>query len=258
MTKERGAEITLSGYFRQVERRLAEIAGEVITRDIRIDGRRIRQHFLSRDEEEMVVPSFVGLYEEAAGEPDADFYFWTDELVPYLPEGSGSGPGIWTSRDGTGYLYVNMGYGLVGADHLRRRYYICLQNRDEDPDTSPEAHAMVIALFRWALDTDRLVLHSAAVGAGGKGVLVGARGGQGKSTLSAACLMRGWILSRTITCCLPGAALWKRCPSTGHWGLIRICMSGWISVFLCLEGIRKGAESFCWTPPAAGSRSAFR
>ena len=191
MTGERDEKITLSEYFRSVDRRLRSISGSRITRDILLDGRRIRQHFLSAEQAEMVIPSFTGLYVETAGQPDADFYFWTDELVPYLPEGTARGPGIWTGSDETGYLHVNGGYGLVGADHLRRRYYICLEHTGEDKNTSPEAHAMVISLFRWAMDTDMLVMHGAAVGAGGRGVLVGARGGQGKSTLAAACLVRG-------------------------------------------------------------------
>lgn len=51
---------------------------------------------------------------------------------------------------------------------------------------------MAPTFARWAIKNDLLLLHSACVGLDGKGVMISARGGGGKSTLAVSCLLGGF------------------------------------------------------------------
>ncbi|MBQ6395188.1 MAG: hypothetical protein IJH87_02440 [Atopobiaceae bacterium] len=182
----------LHDYFQAVEKRTCFPAPDEHILDIGLSGKRLRMAFQTAEQLAAIAPSFVGLTCEAGvGEPDARFFYWIDGLAPYLPSGIEKDQiGVWTSNDGTGNLTLMKGVGLMGADYACDRYYVCLEESEHD-SFEAYAHAMIVSLFRWALNNGMLLLHAAAVGAGGKGVLLGGRGGKGKSTLASACLRRG-------------------------------------------------------------------
>lgn len=183
--------VSLSSYFVAVDRTLESKIPDFIKLVLKIAGSRLCFYFQDRQQAENAKLSFAGLLTEESGEEsDAKFFHWTDTLENYLPEAGIERGGVWTCRDETGYLNIITEYGMMGADYVRKRYYICV-GADASREDSFNNHAMIVALFRWALQSDMLILHSAAVGINGKGVLIGARGGRGKSTLSVSCLLRG-------------------------------------------------------------------
>ena len=180
----------LTDYFISVDEDRARKSSGDIVLCTEIDGKTIRQHFESKEQADSVMLSFTGLLTSENTEPDAEFFYWTDSLDAFLPEKDSNANGVWVSRDDSGYLQIIGGYGMVGADHVRSRYYICLC-----PQAAKKGilygHAMLVSLFRYFMVCGRLLLHSAAVGVGGTGVLIAARGGGGKSTLAASWLMKG-------------------------------------------------------------------
>lgn len=182
------ATVTLSEYFLAVDKRIRMLAADQIILSVQVCGHLICQHFQRSEHAQQAIPSLTGIFTECIDDAnaDADFYYWIDGLNPYLPNGIHDGD--W--RDETGYLHIVWGYGLIGADYIRHRYYLCLEH-PEDMVAMLSGHAMIISFFHWALRTGMMILHGAAVGAGGKGVLIGGRGGRGKSTLAVASLLRG-------------------------------------------------------------------
>ena len=98
---------------------------------------------------------------------------------------------MWQSSDTTGNLRIGTdGDDFVGCDFARQRYYYAKPAPEKDAFI-PCRHAMVNLFFRWAIANDMLLLHAAAVGWKGKGVLIVGRGGSGKSTFSVTCLTEG-------------------------------------------------------------------
>lgn len=184
------AAVKLRDYFAAVEKRLFCENRKFYTLQARIQNKLLNFHFQTQEQEEQARLSLTGLVVDNPGPGDADFYHWVDELEAYLPTEAAGRAGVWTCRDDTGYLNVTTQYGMTGVDYGKNRYYYCLQDA-VDSKSALNSHALIACLFRWALQTDLLVLHSAAVGIGGNGVLIGARGGRGKSTLAVACLLQG-------------------------------------------------------------------
>lgn len=183
----------LCDYFQAVERRFHAHAEMESTQDIRIAGRTLRFVFTDEERAASIIQPFTGLLVDDAldQEPDARFFYWTEDLDPYLPDSACGGDlGVWTSADETGYLNIMRGYSLMGADYQRSCYYICIE-KDKSDLFETYSHAMIVSLFRWAIQNGMMLLHAAAVGVDGTGVLLGGYGGKGKSTLSVACLRSG-------------------------------------------------------------------
>ena len=80
---------------------------------------------------------------------------------------------------------------MSGIDYQRNIFYYC-----RHPESKPElilyGHAMVVMLGQWARQNGMMLLHSACVGVNGKGIMLSARGGGGKSTLAVSCLLNGF------------------------------------------------------------------
>lgn len=184
--------ITLTAYFSAVERRLLSVVSEFNDLSVSISGKKLLMHFQTKEQADEARLSLTGLVSDPldTDPPAAEFFHWEDSLETYLPERAAEQKGVWTSRDDTGYLNIVTEYGLLGADYSRSRYYICLRESKASMDAL-NSHAMITSLFRWALQSDMFLLHSASVGVEGRGVLIGARGGRGKSSLSVACLLQG-------------------------------------------------------------------
>lgn len=186
------SKVSLTEYFQAVDRRLwreglAPSAGF----RVKVCGLTIDLRFPSQTLAESGRSSIAGFVTEEAREPDAVFWYWYDWCDAYLPAGEAEHSSVWQSRDETGTLCIGTdGDCLVGCDFARQRYYFA-RPEPVNPGYMACRHAMVNAFARWARANDKLLLHCAAVGTGGKGVLIVGRGGSGKSTFAASCLVEG-------------------------------------------------------------------
>lgn len=186
------SKVTLTEYFQAVDRRLAR-EGLAPTAGFRVKvcGQRIDLRFPTEALAQAGRSSIEGFVIDQEGEPDAAFLYWYDRCDAYLPEGEGEFSSVWQSQDATGSLRIGTDDdSLVGCDYVRQRYYFA---RPEKWGSSYMAcrHVMVNAFARWAVSNGYYLLHAAAVGTGGKGVLVVGRGGSGKSTFAVSCLAAG-------------------------------------------------------------------
>lgn len=182
--------MTLSVYFGAVERRLLSVIPRFYDVNVQIGERMLCFHFQTHEQEMYAKKLLTGLCVDVDHTaPNAEFFFWTDEMADFLPPNC-RGNGVWFSKDETGYLHITSSQGLWGADYTRNRYYSCIMNWAERTKITG-FNPLLVPLFRWAYNEDMMLMHAAVVGVGGRGVLLGARGGAGKSTLAAACLMNG-------------------------------------------------------------------
>lgn len=186
------SKVTLTEYFQAVDRRLVR-EGLMPTDGfrVRVCDKLIELRFPTREQAEAGRVGLEGFLSEDTGKPDAEFFYWYDRCDAYLPEGEGEHSAVWQSEDATGSLRIGTDDdSLVGCDYVRQRYYFARPKPARDAYLTCR-HVMVNAFARWAKATNKFLLHAAAVGTGGKGVLVAGRGGVGKSTFAVSCLTDG-------------------------------------------------------------------
>lgn len=189
---EGNKKVSLTQYFQAVDRRLAR-KGLMPTAGfrVRVCDKLIDLRFPTEEIAQVGRLSVSGFLTEEAGEPDATFLYWYDQCDDYLPAGEAAHSSVWKSQDATGNLKIGTDDdSLVGCDLVRQRYYFARALPKKDPQLTCR-HIMVNAFARWAKYTDKLLLHAAAVGDHGTGVLVVGRGGRGKSTFAVSCLAHG-------------------------------------------------------------------
>ena len=184
--------VALTEYFKAVDRRL--IREGLMPRSsfrVNICNKLIDLYFPNEPLAESGASCIEAFITDKKGEPDATFLYWYDRCDAYLPKGEGEFSSVWQSADDTGTLKIGTDDdSLVGCDVARQRYYFARP----EPATSAylkSRHIMVNAFARWARYNGMLLLHAAAVGAGGNGVLIAGRGGSGKSTFAVSCLAQG-------------------------------------------------------------------
>lgn len=187
------AKITLTEYFEAVDRHLERT--ELYPRcgfRIQVCGQRIDLWFPSQEQAEIARMSLLGcITEDQSGPPDATFLYWYDCCDSYLPEGEATRSAVWRSRDATGSLQIcTDNHRLIGSDSVRRRYYYA-RPKPTQVDTVVYGHTLAGLFSRWASDSGLILLHAAAVGWDGKGVLIAGRSGSGKSTFAVSCLTAG-------------------------------------------------------------------
>ena len=183
---------TLTDYFRYVDKRIADQREDGMTSfKISVAGQIIEQRFTLKAHAESVMKYMVGILADENAEPDAVFYYWTEDIKAYEPPQASSETAVWQSKDETGYIRVTPGYGMVGVDYTRNTYYFCREPKS-NPESMLYGHAMIVAFGQWAKHNGLMLLHSACVGVDGKGVLLSTRGGGGKSTLAVSCLLGGF------------------------------------------------------------------
>ena len=180
----------LADYFPAVERRMARSVPAFYDMDALLGRYILRFHFESSEQRTFAGALYTGL-SLPAGEraADAEFFFWSDDLKGYFPDYSREG-GVWSLRDETGFLKLVSSCGMTGGDFARGRYYSCLE-KETGKAEPPRLQDTLGLMFRWALESGMFLLHGAAVGKSGKGVLLGGMGGAGKSTLALSCLQMG-------------------------------------------------------------------
>lgn len=186
------SKVTLTEYFQAVERHL-EKTGKMppVSFRVRICGECIELRFPTEELANVGKNSLSGFLTDDAGPADAAFFYWYDRCDDYLPKGEGDYSSVWRSQDETGTLMIGTDRDiLMGQDWVRKRFYYA-RPQPSTIDCIVYGHAVAGLFSRWASASGYLMIHAAAVGVNGKGVLVVGRSGSGKSTFSISCLVAG-------------------------------------------------------------------
>jgi len=184
--------VMLTKYFEAVDRHL-ERSGLMPEKGfrIRVCNQLIDLRFPTEELADIGRMSLQGVVTDDPGRPDAQFLYWYDRCDAYLPEDAGKNSSVWLSRDETGSLQtVTDTHRLIGADTVRKRFYY-MQPKPKTIDCIVYGHTVAGLFSRWASASGMILLHAAAVGIDGKGVLIVGRSGSGKSTFSVSCLAAG-------------------------------------------------------------------
>lgn len=179
--------VPLSAFFEAVERRLARLAEPGDTSfQVEICGQVIALRFLTEEHAKAARASLAGRVCTTKCKPDAVFWYWIDDCTHYIKPEDRTRM-IKCENAGSRFIY---NYGLTGVDQATHTFYRCLPEQTA-PSGLLSAHALYELFFLWARTMNMFMIHAAAVGVGGKGVLLTGRGGSGKSTLSISCLLEG-------------------------------------------------------------------
>src|SRR4051794_11690798 len=184
-----------------LERFESAAAGRLIERDLVIGELPVRLCFAGPGMYDAVFPAFEHLARQTPGEPARRVLIWDTAST-----GVGPPEPIWSEADvGPHGEVLSLATGPIhaAADGWGR-----LLAYDERSGTLV-FHAPDVALFPWheyaapmrsglhwlLSGPERHLIHGAAVGEGGRGLLVTAPSGSGKSTLAAACFCAGLELA---------------------------------------------------------------
>ncbi|MGO4545084.1 hypothetical protein AB4Z29_09815 [Paenibacillus sp. 2TAB23] len=191
---------TISTFFEHVNKRILKKNGMLYKNlQIGLAGRILEIRYWDEMEVSLIRSSLLGrvLSKEMYGVPDAVIWYYTDDVNIYIPDSfrdkplpEGAITDVYQGKDTTGCIKVTRSTEMEGADYIGKTYYFCRQ-AGTDYDDCMLGHPLIRCFYFWAEQEGLLILHSAAVGVNHKGVLISARGGAGKSTLSVSCLLEG-------------------------------------------------------------------
>ena len=176
----------------------AEAKVGTIERWFEVAGATLRVCFAGKRLVECFVPALAHLEVPATSHPDAVFHVWDSEstgldmVPPICPRETFTGRGdIWgmgSRRFKSAFLYAEAAVALMDVETATGVYWT--QTASVLPfwaKASPLRN-----LLHWWMETKGCQLvHGAAVGSGGEGVLITGRGGLGKSTTALSCLAAG-------------------------------------------------------------------
>ncbi len=184
--------LELTEFFRAAERRFERLRPEEgAFIQVLIQGKVFELRFLKAEHAEAVTRYLIVPVLKEHREPDVIIYYWYDDLSSYLPPGIKNETAVWLSRDETGEMCITSEQGISGIDYTRNVYYHCREPLD-DTDCNIHGHSLVSSFGKWAIRNSYILMHSACVGMNGKGIIISARGGGGKSTLAISCLLGGF------------------------------------------------------------------
>lgn len=191
---------TISAFFEQVNKRILKKNGLLYKHlQIGLAGKILEIRYWDDIEVSLIRSSLLGrvLSTEQYAVPDAVIFCYTDEVNVYIPDSfrdqplpEGAVTDVYQGRDATGCIKVTRNAEMEGADYTTKTYYFCRQ-AGTDYEDCMSGHPLIRCFYFWAEQENVMILHSAAVGFHHKGVLISARGGAGKSTLSVSCLLEG-------------------------------------------------------------------
>lgn len=191
---------TLEDYFVALDERLKERLSDKTSVLANIAGYTVRLVFPNEEYARYAVPDMFVNPDNGKEAVDAAFFWWEDKIFPYRlnkyvhiknykhKENFGHmGIDVYSVGDNYGYIEI-LGDTLRGVDYQKNNYYLMTY-----PSLYPKwpiaIHPFSKAIFLWAMRHKLLVLHAAAVGVEGHGVLIVGHGGTGKSTLTCSCLV---------------------------------------------------------------------
>ncbi len=200
---------SLTGYFSALDERLDDILPARVSLLTHICGYTVRLIFPSVEYTRYTVPDMFVSPDSGKEPVDATFIWWEDWIFPYQLHNFADknifrqlGNNIFLAEDSTGYVEI-VGDVLRAVNFLNKRYYL-LSNPFIESKSHIICHPFEKAVFSWAQTHDLLMLHAAAVGVDGRGVLIVGHGGTGKSTLSCSCLADGFDFVSDDLCLLTG------------------------------------------------------
>lgn len=195
---------TLADYFAALDERLKEMLPDRASVLAHIAGYTVRLVFPSVEYARYVVPDMFVNPDNGSDAVDATFIWWEDRIFPYQPHSFSHlknykhignyrqwGFDVFRAEDSMGYVEI-LGDVLRGASYQKEYYYLMTYPSLQNLKWPVIVHPFVKMVFMWALRRNLLILHAAAVGVDGHGVLVVGHGGAGKSTLACACLADGF------------------------------------------------------------------
>ena len=205
---------TLADYFDALDERLDEILPARVSLLAHICGYTVRLIYPGLEYARYVVPDMF-VRPDNGESVDATFIWWEDRIFPYrlnrfahlknvkhkhLVNTEYQGVDVYQAEDSCGYVEI-LGSTLRAENCKKNRYYLL-----SDPITYPKwsiiCHPFEKAVFLWAQRHSLLMLHAAAVGIDGHGILIVGHGGTGKSTLTCSCLADGFDFVSDDLCLL--------------------------------------------------------
>ena len=188
---------TLEGYFEALDERIDEILPARVSLLAHIAGYTVRLIFPSVEYARYAVPDMFVSPDNGTDAVDATFIWWEDRIFPYytsklitVKNVNQLGDNVFKVLNSNGYVEI-IGDTLRAEDSQNKKYYL-LSNPNMCPKWPIANHPFAKAIFLWAQQHSLLMLHSAAVGINGHGVLLVGHGGTGKSTLTCTCLTDGF------------------------------------------------------------------
>ncbi len=186
----------LSDYFVVLDERLQKILPERVSVLAHIAGYMVRLVFPNVDYARYVIPDMF-VQPDNGVSVDATFIWWEDDIFPYqlhnfahLKNFAQFNENFSKAADDCGYIEI-IWDELRAEDRLKNKYYL-LSNPATDVKWPIANHPFARVIFLWAQRHELLMLHAAAVGKDGHGVLIVGHGGTGKSTLACSCLADGF------------------------------------------------------------------
>jgi hypothetical protein len=182
--------------FREGFERAAAETGET-DRCFRVGGVSIRLRFAGDVAEELYWPTFEPFAVEPAGAEALEVLIWdtatTGVGAPRLPWRREEASGDYVARYAGPEVLALQDYGRPALTLVRPGDGVAIHHLP-DPESAnwlDRASALRFALFALLRTRGVYLIHAAAVGRDGRGVLLGGPSGSGKSTLSIACLLAG-------------------------------------------------------------------
>ncbi len=177
---------------------MAEARMGMIERWFEVAGARLKLCFAGDRLVECLVPALAHLEIPPASRADAVFHVWDSEssgvdmVPPICPKEHFSGRGdIWSMssrRFKSAFLGADLALALMDVETLTAVYWV--QSADNLPYWAM-ASPMRTLMHWWMERRGLQLVHGAAVGVEGEGVLITGKGGLGKSTTALACLDAG-------------------------------------------------------------------
>ncbi|MBN1623156.1 MAG: hypothetical protein JXN10_05950 [Clostridia bacterium] len=205
-------------YFEGIEQLLSESSAPHRIYHLDIEGQFIKLIFVGLAPEAGMLESLRRILTDDAGETSETFYIWTDRISNYAPKGCDISDGRWIYQCEGCNMILSLQYGYLKARFdLKKTSFICF-----DPDIGLPAdyisHPFFTELHWWAQRRKMLLVHSASVGIDGKGVLISAPSGKGKSTLALACMLKGmdYVSDDYLLLNTEGSATARPIYSTGY------------------------------------------
>lgn len=203
---------TLADYFAALDERLEEILYARFSVLAKICDYTVRLVFPNAEYARYVIPDMF-VRPDNGDSVDATFIWWEDRIFPYQPHRFSHvknykhmentkypGVDIFQAEDSYGYVEV-LGDSLR-AENYRKNVYYLLSHPSIHPKWLIVSHPFERAVFLWAQRHGLLMLHAAAVGVNGHGILIVGHGGTGKSTLACSCLAEGYDFISDDLCLL--------------------------------------------------------
>ena len=136
---------------------------------------------------------------------DDTIYIWKDDIYSYISDQYNKSKWIAISHEKKESIKIDLENKIINAENGEsKKYYFVAEDFSYDV-LSKQGHLFVRLISQIVRTEHSVLVHSAAVGIDNKGVLICAKGGSGKSTLSVSCLTNGFqyvsddylILSKT-------------------------------------------------------------